>query len=148
MVEQEGEDYGYKAFTDTVYMVIMGRRTHEKVVAMGVPDPHPGSTLYVSTRSPKASQGDIHFHSGDVVDLLRRLKAEEGRIIYCDGGAELATTLVQHDLVDRYCISLVPVLLGGGLRLFRDGRPLQKLRLSESRSYPNGLVQSWYERVR
>jgi dihydrofolate reductase len=147
-VAQEGEDYGYAAFTDTVDTVVMGRRTYDKVVAMGVPDPHPDKVLYVITRTPRPSQGNIHFHTGDVVQLLRDLKARPGKDIYCDGGAQLVDTLMQHDLIDRYCISVVPVLLGAGIRLFRDGRPGQALRLVESRSYPKGLVQSWYERVR
>lgn len=44
-VAEEGEDYGYAAFTETVDTVIMGRRTYDKVVAMGVPDPHPERTV-------------------------------------------------------------------------------------------------------
>lgn len=147
-IAQEGEDYGYNAFTETVDTVIMGRKTYDKVVAMGFPDPHPERTLYVITRTPRASQGKIHFHSGDVLELVRKLKAEPGKDIYCDGGATLVDTLIKNDLIDRYCISVVPVLLGGGVRLFRDGRPEQTLRLVESRSYPKGMVQSWYERMR
>ena len=148
VVEQEGEDYGYASFTATVDTVIMGRKTYDKVVAMGVTDPHPGRALYVVTRTPRPSQGDIHFHTGDVVRLVRGLKATKGKNIYCDGGAQLVDALIQHDLIDRYCISVVPVLLGGGVRLFRDGRPHHALRLVESRGFPKGLVQSWYERVR
>jgi dihydrofolate reductase len=148
LVEQEGEDYGYAAFTASVDTVLMGRKTYDKVVAMGVPDPHPGRTLHVITGTPRPAQGDIHFHTGDVVELVRELKAMEGKDIYCDGGAQLVDTLLRHDLIDRYCISVVPVLLGGGVRLFRDGRPSHALRLMESRSFPKGLVQSWYERVR
>ena len=147
-VAQEGEDYGYAAFTATVDTVLMGRRTYDKVAAMGVPDPHPGRSLYVITSTARPSQGDIHFHTGDVVDLVRTLKAGPGKDIYCDGGAQLMDTLVRQDLIDRYCISVVPVLLGGGIRLFGEGRQQQALRLMESRSYPKGLVQSWYERVR
>ncbi|MEZ4737927.1 MAG: dihydrofolate reductase family protein [Flavobacteriales bacterium] len=148
VADMEGEDYGYAAFVATVDTVILGRRTYDKVVSMGVPDPHPGRTLFVITRTPRPSQGDIHFHTGDVVELVRKLKAEPGKDIYCDGGAELADTLIKHDLIDRYCITRVPVLLGGGVRLFRDGRPTHALRLIESRSFPTGVVQSWYERAR
>jgi dihydrofolate reductase len=147
MATMEGEEYGYAAFVATVDTVIVGRRTYDKVVSMGVPDPHPGRTMYVITRTPRPSLGDIHFHTGDVVELVRKLKAEPGKGIYCDGGAELVDTLIKHDLIDRYCITRVPVLLGGGVRLFRDGRPQQALRLIESRSFPTGLVQSWYERL-
>ncbi|MEO8591036.1 MAG: dihydrofolate reductase family protein [Flavobacteriales bacterium] len=147
-VQQEGEDYGYAAFTATVDTVIMGRKTYDKVVSLGVPDPHPGRTLYVITRTPRSAQGDILFHTGDLVELVRELKAKKGRDIYCDGGAQLVDTLIQNDLIDRYCISVVPVLLGAGVRLFREGRPSHVLRLMASRSFPKGLVQSWYERVR
>ncbi|MBK9289640.1 MAG: dihydrofolate reductase [Flavobacteriales bacterium] len=147
-VQQEGEDYGYQAFTATVDTVLMGRRTYDKVAAMGVPDPHPGRTLYVITRTGRPSHGNIHFHTGDVVELVRWLRAQPGTDIYCDGGARLVHTLIEHDLIDRYCISVIPVLLGGGIRLFGEGRAGQALRLLESRSFPKGLVQSWYERVR
>lgn len=148
MAAMEGEDYGYAAFVATVGTVIVGRRTYDKLVSMGVPDPHPGRTMYVITRTPRPSLGDIHFHTGNVVELVRKLKAEPGKGIYCDGGAELVDTLIKHDLIDRYCITRVPVLLGAGVRLFRDGRPKQVVRLIESQSFPTGLVQCWYERVR
>lgn len=147
-VAREGEDYGYAEFTAGVDTVLMGRRTYEKVAAMGVPDPHPGRRLYVITSSPRPARGDIHFHTGDPIELVRRLKGSTGRDIYCDGGAELANALIAADLVDRYVISTIPVLLGDGIRLFRDGRPQQTLKLLDSRAYPSGLVQNWYERVR
>ncbi len=147
-VAQEGEDYGYADFTATVDTVVMGRRTYDKVAAMGVPDPHPGRTLYVITRTPRPSQGDVHFHNGDPVELLRTLKAQPGRNIYCDGGAELVHLLVSHDLIDRYCISTIPVLLGGGVRLFKDGRRPCSLVLEKSHAFPSGLVQNWYRMQR
>lgn len=147
-VVMEGEDYGYAAFVATCDTVVMGRRTYDKVAAMGVPDPHPGRTLYVITRTPRPSSGDIHFHTGDVVELVRDLKARSVQRIYCDGGAELVRTLLQHDLIDRFIISTVPVLLGGGIRLFKDGRPRQGLKLVRSQAFPSGLVQGEWVRVR
>ena len=148
LITEEGEDYGYNAFIATVDTVIMGRKTYDKVVSLVVPDPHPERTLYVITRTPRTSQGNIHFHSGDVLELVRKLKAEPGKDLYCDGGATLVDTLIKNDLIDRYCITQVPVLLGGAVPLFRDGRPTHALRLIESHSFPTGVVQSWYERVR
>lgn len=143
-----GEDYGYADFTASVDTVIMGRRTYDKVVAMGVAEPHPGKTMYVVTRTPRPSIGDVRFHTGDPVELVRALKNQPGMSIYCDGGAELVHLLAQHDLIDRYCISIIPTLLGGGIRLFKDGRPPQPLVLEESRRFASGLVQNWYRRVR
>jgi dihydrofolate reductase len=147
IVAVEGEDYGYADFVASCDTVIMGRRTYDKVASMGVPDPHPGRTLYVITRTLKPSQGEIHFRGGDVVDLVRSLKAQAGKHIYCDGGAQLIHILLQHDLIDRYIISTVPVLLGGGIRLFQEGRAMRKLELVESRRFASGLVKSEYRRV-
>ena len=148
MVEEPGEDYGCAPFTETVDTVIMGRRTYDNVVAMDVPDPHPDKTLYVITRTARPSQGTIHYHTGDVIELVKRLKGGPGKDIYCDGGAQLVDHLMRHDLIDAYIISIIPILLGDGIRLFSGGRPQQELRLVSSRSFPKGLVQVHYERVR
>lgn len=147
-VAVEGEDYGYASFVATCDTVIMGRRTYEKVAAMGVPDPHPDRMLYVISSRPGASTERIRFHSGDPVDLVKELKGVDGQRIYCDGGAQLVHTLALHDLIDRYIISTIPVLLGGGIRLFKAGRPQHPLRHVRERSYPSGLVQCEWERVR
>jgi dihydrofolate reductase len=147
-VAVEGEDYGYADFVSTCDTVIMGRRTYEKVLAMGVPDPHPERTLYVITSRPGPSTERIIFHTGDPVALVHELKARPGKRIYCDGGAQLVHTLAQHDLIDRYIISSIPVLLGGGIRLFKEGRPQQGLKLVRSQAYASGLVQGQWERLR
>lgn len=147
-VAVEGEDYGYAAFVATCDTVIMGRRTYDKVAAMGVPDPHPERMLYVITTQPAPSTERIRFHTADPVALVRELKGQQGQRIYCDGGAQLVHILAQNDLIDRYVISTIPVLLGGGIRLFMDGRPQHTLRHVRSQSFTSGLVQGEWERVR
>jgi dihydrofolate reductase len=140
-VAVEGEDYGYADFVATCDTVIMGRRTYDKVVAMGVPDPHPERTLYIITSRPGPSTARIRFHPGDPVALVKELKVQSGQRIYCDGGAQLVDPLIKADLVDRYIISTIPVLLGDGIRLFKEGRPQQGLKLVRSQAWPSGLVQ-------
>lgn len=147
-VAVEGEDYGYASFVATCDTVIMGRRTYDKVATMGVPDPHPERTLYVVSSRPGPSTDRIRFHAGDPVDLVKELKTQSGKRIYCDGGAQLVHTFILHDLIDRYIISTIPVLLGGDIRLFKAGRPQHALRHVRSQSYPSGLVQGEWERVR
>lgn len=147
-VAVEGEDYGYAAFVDTCDTVIMGRRTYDKVVAMGVPDPHPERMLYVITSRPGPSTERIIFHTGDPVALVQELKARPGKRIYCDGGAQLVDVLIKADLVDRFIISTIPVLLGSGIQLFKEERPQQGLKLVRSQAYASGLVQGEWERVR
>jgi dihydrofolate reductase len=79
--------------------------------------------------------------------LITRLKNEEGKDIYCDGGSEAVFTLLEHSLIDRLIVSVIPHLLGSGIKLFKSGVPEQKLKLKQSISFPSGLVQLWYDRI-
>ncbi|MGB3183722.1 MAG: dihydrofolate reductase family protein [Cyclobacteriaceae bacterium] len=141
----EGEDYGFNDFINTVDTIIWGRKTFDKVLSFGGELPHRDKSVYVISRSRTGTHEHVRFHN-DPVQLATELKQQEGPGIYCDGGGEIVTELLQHDLIDRLIISVVPHLLGSGVRLFRDGRPGQKLRFVKSESFTSGLVQLWYER--
>lgn len=143
-VTVEGEDYGYQAFMDTVEMVIVGSRTYEKVRAMGYEFPHGERETYVITGKAKPANRNIQYYSGEVADLVKNLKARPGGTIFCDGGAQVANLLLKADLIDELVISIIPVLLGSGIRLFHEGHPNRKLQLLESQAYPSGLVQVRY----
>ena len=58
----------------------------------------------------------------------------------------MADSLIKADLVDDYILTIIPVLLGKGIRLFEKDFELQKLKLKESRSYEDGLAQLHYLR--
>ena len=148
MVEKEGEDYGYAEFTAGIDTVIIGRRTYDWVVRqIGSSHYDNGERkVYVVTHSQQPDQGKISFYNGDPGDLVRRLKTEKGKDLYCDGGAAIINQLLEQNLVDELTISIVPVLLGSGTRLFKDGRPEQVLELISSRSFDTGLTQLHYRR--
>ena len=147
-VEQEGEDYGYSVFTETVDTVILGQKTYDKVLSMGFEVPYGERDVYVLTRSPKPDSGTIHYYSGSLTDLILRLKKQEGKHIYCDGGAETVYQFLQNDLFEELIISIIPVLLGDGIRLFGQSFPEQKLQLVSSKSFKKGLMQLHYMRAR
>lgn len=52
---------------------------------------------------------------------------------------------LRESLIDDITLSIVPVLLGDGIRLFDDSVPARALRLTASRAFPSGLVQLTYE---
>lgn len=74
------------------------------------------------------------------------MKSQPGKDIYCDGGAEIANELIKNNLVDEFIISVIPILLGDGIKLFKDGRPEQRLELISSKQYGKGLTQLHYKR--
>lgn len=146
IVEQEGEDYGYSEFVKTVDTVIVGRKTYDKVLSMGYDFPHADKESYIITRTPKPSIGNIQFYTGSLGELLTKLKNKSGKNIFVDGGAEIVNLLMDENLIDQFCISVIPVFLGEGVRLFKDGRPPLPLKFIKSQSFASGLVQTWYEK--
>ena len=100
-------------------------------------------TTYVVTHSPKASSDKIHFTNENPVLLLKKLREEGGKGIWICGGANLVQQLVKKDMLDRYYITVIPTILGSGLRLFEKADHEIKLRLLKTRSY-NGMTDLIY----
>jgi dihydrofolate reductase len=147
-VEKEGEDYGYTEFTATIDTIIIGRKTYDYVLKeIGSSHYDNGQRdIYVITRTERPSVGKTTFYTGNLAELIKILKSENGRNIYCDGGAEIINELLKNDLIDEFIISIIPVLVGDGTRLFKDGRPEQQLELLNAKSFETGLTQLHYRR--
>lgn len=150
LVEKQGEDYGYADFTSTIDTIIIGRKTYDYVAReIGASHYENGERdVYVITRQERPSNGRTTFYNGRLPELVGKLKQEHGKNIYCDGGAEVINELLKHDLVEEFIISVVPILLGEGTRLFKDGRPEQMLELISLKSFETGLTQAHYRRKR
>ncbi|WP_194778431.1 dihydrofolate reductase family protein [Pararhodonellum marinum] len=141
----EGEDYGYKEFTDTVDTVIMGRRTYEWVMKQVPEFPHQDKQTYIITRELRERNGNVHFYSDELVSLVERLKKQEGMNIFVDGGAQVVRMMMERKLLDEIILSIIPVTLGDGIRLFSPGIPEQALALQSVKSFESGLVQLHYQ---
>ncbi len=81
--------------------------------------------------------------SRNVVEAVRKLKQAPGKNILLDGSSVLAHTLIENDLVDEYALHVYPLVLGGGKRLFPEGKRLT-LTLVESQRLPTGVVYQRY----
>src|SRR3954464_10256117 len=77
---------------------------------------------------------------------VKRLKQEDGPNLVTQGSTELVHALLSNDLVDAISIFTVPVVLGGGKKLFADGSAPHSFKLTNSRVSPNGLIVGHYER--
>lgn len=144
IVETPDEDFGYADFLQSIDTVIWGRKTFDKVLSFGQGVPHPDKKVFVisTTRTGKEEHA-TYFHN--VVELVKSLKQQEGKDIYCDGGAEIVFELLNNRLLDRIIVSVIPHVLGDGIRLFKDNNVEQLLTFKRSISYPSGLIQLWYD---
>ena len=142
-------DYGYEAFARNVDTVIMGRKTYGQIVTELSPDTwvYRGKRTYVLTHEEREDKEEICFFSGRVSELVETLKKELGRDIWICGGREVVRELMEEDLIDEYQLAVMPVILGGGIRLFSGGHSSMRLHVKESRA-ENGVVCLTYVRKR
>ena len=82
--------------------------------------------------------------SKNAVEEVRKLKAQDGQNIVLDGSSVLVHTLIENDLVDEYALHVYPLVLGGGKRLFPEGKRVN-LKLIESQALPTGVVYQRYQ---
>ncbi|GAB6109107.1 dihydrofolate reductase family protein [Fusibacter bizertensis] len=148
IVEQPNEDYGYQSFVDSVDMVLMGRKTYEKVLTFGVEFPHKDRKCYIISKSRQGEDGNVEFYGGELSDLITSIKehGDSTKNIFVDGGATLANSLIKQNLIDEFIISIIPILLGDGIKLFQNTLNEQPLKLIKSESFASGLVQLTYIR--
>lgn len=125
----------------------MGRNTYHQIVTELSPTEwvYADFTTYVITHNRSSSTERIRFTDQNPVDLLKNLKQQNGKDIWICGGANLARQFLYADAIDQYYLSIIPTLLGKGVRLFGDLPNELKLSLIQTRNY-NGIVELIYER--
>lgn len=91
--------------------------------------------------------GASELVSSPVAEFLPELKKRPGKDIVILGGAALATSAMEANLVDEYRLLVAPTLYGGGTRLFAEGRPHTALKLKENHRLDTGAVLLRYARA-
>jgi dihydrofolate reductase len=144
---QEGEHLSdYMASLKTSYdTILMGRRTYEPALKVGVTDPYPWLETYVFSRTLRESPNPrVKLVAEDALGVVRRLKEQEGRDLYLCGGGAFATQLLDAGLVDEVLLKLNPVLLGAGIALSPSLRAVTHLELRSTKVYRNGVLLLQY----
>ena len=147
--KRQGEDYGYKAFMNSVDALVMGRNTYEKVRSFGGWTYGDKPVVVLSSRLveiPEHLSKTVEAMSGSPGEVVARLSERGMKHLYIDGGVTLQRFL-RAGLIQRLIITRIPVLIGAGIPLFGPLGGDIKLRHVRTQSYPSGLVQSEYEVV-
>src|SRR5262249_17214370 len=138
----EQEEHGYAAFYGSVDTLLMGRKTYETVLGFGA-WPFSDRRVAVLSRTARTPRFGERFLSGEPTDVLSALASIGARHVYADGG-EVVTQFLAAGCLDALTVSVVPVVLGTGIRLFARSPGLHRLTLESARTYASGLVQLRY----
>ena len=136
----------YPSFYETVDAIVMGWSTYHQIVTQLSPNswPYEGRPCYVVTHRQKENQEHISFWNGELTALVDKLNgAHQGNIWIC-GGASVAGQLLKEGRIDKLWLSIIPTVLGKGVRLFPELSQSLSLKLVETEHW-NGIVDLVYE---
>jgi dihydrofolate reductase len=126
--------------------VLMGRKTYEFGLKLGVTNPYPTMKQYVFSGTMETSPDEnVTLVSENIINFITELKNEPGKDVYLCGGGEFATTLFTEHLIDEIILKLTPVLFGSGISLFSGMINQTNLELINSKTYNNGVVLLHYQ---
>lgn len=152
--QEFGEEIGHM-FAQK-YDLLLGRKTYEIFAAHwpyaeGGPDDAIAKQFkeikkYAVSRSGEVDtrwQGSVLLRN---IEDVKRLREQDGPNLVTQGSTELVHALLANDLVDGMTIFTVPVVLGGGKKLFADGSIAHTYKLTRSRISSTGLLIAHYDR--
>jgi dihydrofolate reductase len=147
----EATDGAYDRFFEGVGALAMGSGTYEFILEHESERwPYRGTPSWVFTSRTLAvpDGADVRFASGPVRPVHEEMTAAAGeRNVWIVGGGHLAMQFADEDLLDELHVTIVPVVLGAGIPTF-PRRVRQRLRLTGSRPFRNGMVELRYRFVR
>lgn len=141
-----------EAFLRSIDCYVMGSRTYETAVAFeakGFGWAYGDKPVFVLThRELPRNRATVEFCGGDLAAFVNgRLRPSFHNIWFVGGGA-VAGECVRLGLADEIVYSIVPVLIGDGVRFFEQLDRDVALHLTECKAYKNGMVALRYEVMR
>jgi dihydrofolate reductase len=132
-------------FVSAIDCYVLGSRTYEHALELGWPYGDTPTVVVTRREWPKARES-VEFYSGDLKTLVDVKLAPRFRNIWLVGGAMLCQRFLELDLVDEIRLTIAPVLLGDGLRLFGGFLTEKRWDLKNVVAYKNGFVALEHQR--
>lgn len=133
------EDTGYDEFYSTVDALVMGRKTYEMVVSFGQ-WPYGDKPVWVcSSNSTDAIEGCNLQNGKTPLDVYN--EAQGVKHLWLVGGGKLAASFLEQKLLTHLSISQMPIILGGGIKLFGDLQNHIKIQRTSMEPHKSGFTQ-------
>jgi dihydrofolate reductase len=133
--------------------LLLGRRTYDmwsgfwpKAPSSPMADRLNAATKYIATHRPEGlAWGPAESLGPDIVEGIRRIKAQDGPDLILSGSSTLTSPLLEHGLADEVLLVVYPVLLGTGKRVFAEGTPPRSFELVSTKALASGVIISTYK---
>ena len=133
-----------REFLESIDCYVMGSRTYETALgfeAGGLGWAYGDKPLFVlTTRDLPRTRDTVEFVSGDLAELVDGRLRPNFRNIWVAGGGAVAGEMLRRGLADEIVYSILPVLIGDGIRFFEGLDRDVALHLVEVKAYRSGIV--------
>jgi dihydrofolate reductase len=138
-----------ETFLKTIDCYVMGSRTYETALgleAQGLGWPYGDKPTFVLTsRELPHIRDTVEFHSGDLAQFVNELLRPRFRSIWVVGGSMVSAECLRLGLAEEVRYSILPILIGDGIRFFVKLDKDIALHLAEVKAYKSGMVELRYE---
>jgi dihydrofolate reductase len=136
-----GRDLILAAYGES-FGLLLGRRTYDmwsgfwpKAPSSPMADRLNAAKKYLATHRPESlAWGPFEGLGQDIVEGIRRIKAQDGPDLILSGSSTLTSPLLEHGLADEVLLVVYPVLLGTGKRVFAERTPPRLIRVRQHES--------------
>lgn len=146
-IPTHGDDHGYAAFTATIDGIVMGRGSYNNVLSFGEwPYTKPVIVMSKSLTQhdvPEAIAGKVRVTDLEPAPLMKMLGEEGWSRAYIDGGL-VVQSFIREGLVQDMVLTVAPVMIGEGKRMFGPWGCDVGLELVSSTTFKSGMVQLKY----
>ncbi len=133
--------------------LLLGRRTYDiwsgfwpKAPSSPMADSLNAATKFVATHRPESLEwGPYEGLGPDLVEGIRRIKAQDGPNLILWGSSTLTSTVLENGLADEVLLIVYPILLGTGKRFFAEGTPARTFELVHTQAFPSGNILNTYK---
>ena len=139
-------DIDFEELSEQFDTYLLGRRTFEVTGGQGTPAQSDSRTFVISRTLSQDDYKNVTIIGEDWKEVIQSLREEAGKDIWLFGGGVLFRSLCEEGLVDTVEVSIIPILLGGGVPLVAELSTRIELTLTELRTYEKtGIVSLTYD---
>lgn len=146
----DNNDMGYTEFMNRIDALVMGRTTFETICGFEMEWPYKKPVFVLSNtlnEIPAEYAKKVFLVKGRLNEIVKTINSKGYHRLYIDGGKTIQSFL-KEDLIDEMIITQIPLLLGGGTKLFGSIQKSLQFKCIATKIYLNQIVQNHYRRER
>lgn len=136
------ELFDFPTFIDSLDVVVMGRKSYEDI---GVED-YKNKRIIVATTKKIENYDNVEFVSENIPEYVCNLKNEHKGDIWLFGGGILVDAFLKADVIDKFILGFIPIILGDGTPMFYKDIPRTELHLDKYTVHEGVAVMEYSRR--